>query len=90
MAREYLVVVPHIIGTPANWETVYSFDRVRKATREGAIRHGWREHGHDDWLIAIVEGNTVVGLAWMDKDRDDLEERADVARQLGLEVSNAA
>lgn len=74
------------------WETVYYSDMVRKSTREGAIRYGWRALGHDDFLIGEVRDNVLLRMAWQHEDREAIdpdgwrEERADAAEHLCLEV----
>lgn len=83
--NRYVVVRPSIVGTPENWETVYHSDRVEHETRRAAIKHGWKVEGHDDWLIAIVRLGAVIGVAWMDDDRDSQEERDEIAAALGLD-----
>jgi hypothetical protein len=90
MATEFVVVVPHIIGTLADWETVYTSDRLRHRTRDKAIAHGWKVHDHDDFLLAIVDGDQVIGTAWQYDDRDEPEELADIADALGLTVKRKA
>ncbi|WP_047892572.1 hypothetical protein [Micromonospora sp. RV43] len=82
--REYIVIVPSIIGGPSAWSTTYAPDPGRHPSRQAAIDAGWAVREHDDWLIAVVSGESLVGLAWMFEDRDDAEELADVARALGL------
>jgi hypothetical protein len=89
----YVVVVPHIVGNVEDWSTVYSFlTRNRRwPTRDQAIREGIRELDHDDFLLAIVEGDTVVGVAWQAENRGtdpgDLSERAEIAQALGLRAA---
>lgn len=83
-AREYMVIVPSLCGSPVDYQTAYRTDGVRKPTREAAIAHGLAAEGHDDWLIAIVSGDTLLGLAWQHEDRDDAEEVEEAARALGL------
>jgi hypothetical protein len=80
----YMVVVSSIIGNLEDWRTDYRTDGVRKSTRDEAIEHGLEAEGHDDWLIAIVAGDTLTGLAWMTEDRDDAEEVEEAAAALGL------
>lgn len=89
---EYIVVVPHIVGNLEDWETVYSVPLrgQRWSLRKIAIVEGVRELDHDDFLLAIVERDEVVGVAWQDEDRgsdpSDLVERAEIALALGLKV----
>lgn len=86
---EYMVVIPSLCGNPTDYRMSYSSDRVRKSTREAAIAHGLEVEGHDDWLIAIVVGDKLTGLAWQHEDRDDAEEVEEAAAALGLTAAFA-
>ena len=85
--QEYIVIVPSLVGS-GPWETVYRSDMRRHRTRDLAISHGWRVEGHDDFLLGILDGTTLLGLAWQHEDRGtdvyDLQERVDCAEHLGL------
>lgn len=86
---EYVVVQPQIVGNPASgYENVYYPARERHPTRNKAIAAGWRQHGHDDWLIALIHERHVIGVAWMHEDRDESEvdERVAIAEALGIEA----
>jgi hypothetical protein len=88
--REYIVVVPHIVGNVHEHSTEYSVLRRHRRwpTRDKAVQEGIWELDHDDFLLAIVEGDEVVGVAWQNEDRgtdpEDLAERAAIAQALGL------
>lgn len=77
---EFVVVRPQIVGSvDRGFQTAYYSDLVRKPTRHQAIRHGWKAEGHDDWLLAHLRGDALVGLSWQYEDRDDSDEMAEVA-----------
>lgn len=85
MSREtYAVVTAQIVGNAHEWQHVYRTDDVRHGTRSAAIRHGVRVHDHDDFLLARLDGDRLLGMAWQYEDRDpEDDESDDVAAQCG-------
>ena len=84
---EYIVVMPQIVGGDGKpFTTVYCSDLERFQYRRSAILHGLRERGSDDFLIVTLQGDAVVNVGWMRKDRSDPEEIADVALHLCLKT----
>ncbi len=86
---EWIVVQPHIVGTAADWHLSIESDRVRLPTWGNAVKHGLDATGHDDWWIAKVEGNRLVGLQWMAEEQREEEECSAVAQALGLDYDPA-
>ena len=82
---EYVVVRPQIVGNMEyGFRTVYYSDLVRSSNRRAAIRHGWREEGHDDWLLAHVRDDELLMISWQYEDRPDEEdERDEIAETFG-------
>lgn len=87
--RTYLTVTAQLVTTDAGHSTAYYSDLVRHSTRQDAIHHGLRSLGHDDFVIATMCGDTVVRVGWMGEDRDDPDERADLAHEFGWEFAGA-
>jgi hypothetical protein len=85
---EYIAVQPQIVGNPQTWATAYYSDCVRHCNRKAAIAHGLAQNGHDDFLIVTVRGHAVVDVGWMEKDRSDPDEIAEVAREFGWTVTS--
>lgn len=85
MKREYTVIMPRIVGNPdAGFSTVYYPDSERYNTLTRCIRRGVYELDQsDDFLIAVLKGDTLVGVQWMDEMRDELSELHEVAEQCG-------
>lgn len=66
------------------WQHVYYTDNVRSRSRKNAIQRGWRNLGHDDFLLARLDGDRLLGMAWQYEDRDpEDDESDDVAAQCG-------
>lgn len=81
---EYVVVRPQIVGNVEEWQTVYYSDLVRKPSRRAAIRHGINAEGHDDFLLAHLHGDTIVGVSWQYEDQPEEDtERAAIAETFG-------
>lgn len=82
--REYVAVQVQIEGNLESWSHVYYSDQRRHRTRDAAIRWGIRVLDHDDFLIGVLEGDTLVMTAWQHEDRpDEADERDAMAEQLG-------
>lgn len=80
----YAVVTVQIVGNVERWEHVYTTDDVRSRSRKNAIQRGWRNLGHDDFLLARLDGDTLLGMSWQYEDRDpEDDESDDVAAQCG-------
>lgn len=89
MAERYIIVLVQIVGNPdAGFNNVYYSDLVPHSTRQAAIHHGMRLYDHDDFLLGILRGIRLAGLAWQYEDRDDPDELAEAAAHLGLEVAS--
>jgi len=88
VTAEYLVVTPRIEGNPEiGYDTYYYSDNKRLYDVPCAIRHGVVVLDQsDDFLIGKVDGKRLVSLQWMERVRDDPDELADVAEQLGLNL----
>ena len=84
----YIVIRPAIVGNLENWTTEYYWDGAVYTTRARAITGGFKVHGHDDWLIGILRDDQLIRVAWMDEDRDDADELADIAAALSLEAAS--
>lgn len=86
MTTEYVAVQGQLTGTAAQFELVANSDRERFRSRKAAIKHGLNYYDHDDFWIATVEGQRLVDVRWMDKEREhDDEEWAAVRSALGLQ-----
>lgn len=89
MNAEYIVIAPRIVGNmDAGYSTVYLTDEVRCWHVGGAVNRGFKLYESEDFLIAKVDGRQLVSLQWMDEVRDDDDELAEVAAQLGFEVQS--
>jgi len=80
----WIAVQPHIVGNLERYEICYSWDGTVHLSRQGAIRHGLREFGSDDFNIGRVSRDRLVWWGWMDEeiDREDLPM---IAAALGLQ-----
>ncbi len=90
--REFMPVAVQITGTARDWSYDYQPTGIRYPQRLAAIYAGIRHFGHDDFLIAIMREDVLVGIAWQfeDRSRDDLADEApEMARQLGLRLPAA-
>lgn len=80
---DYIVIQQQIIGSPESYEFVYSWDGMRHASTDAAVRAGWREFDHDDFNVGRVDStNRLVWFGWQYQELDD--DLAEVARQIGL------
>lgn len=84
---EYVVVIVQIVGNAQEWAMAYYPDDNRFDDRDECIKYGVDKHDHDDFLIAIISDNKVVGTAWQHDDRDEPEECDEIAAAMGLESS---
>lgn len=82
---EYVVIRPQIVGNMEHgFQHVYYSDLVRKPTKRGAIAHGIRSEGHDDFLLAHLRGDCLVMISWQYEDRPEEDsERAAIAATFG-------
>jgi hypothetical protein len=85
-SHEYVAVIPSIVGTAEDWETVYRRLSWRLNWR-GAQREGFAEDVGDDFVIVCAEGDRVLRVT--DADRQPLaqwepSQFADVAASLGM------
>lgn len=96
MAQRYIVVQVQIVGNAERWQHVYYSDLAPYSTRQAAIHHGMRMLDHDDFLLGVLRGDRLAGLAWQYDDRDysdpdDTEgnrnELHEAAEQLGLALT---
>lgn len=91
MSQTWRVIKPEIVGNPERgYEHVYYWHGGEFPTREEAISHGWSEYGHDDWLLLRLYDDKADRLFWMQKERDDFDELAAVARTFGKELTHVA
>lgn len=84
-ATEYVVIIVQIVGSADEWAMAYYPDDNRFDDRDECIKYGVEKHDHDDFLIAIIRGNKVVGTAWQHDDRTETEECDAIAAAMGLE-----
>ena len=85
---EYVAVQVQLVGSLDDWGYAYYSDLVRKPTRKGAIGHGIRTLGHDDFLLAHLRGDRLVMTSWQYDDRpDEASERAQMAAEFGWAVA---
>jgi hypothetical protein len=91
---EYLLVKPQIVGDPTHgYETIYEvYDRFPTVAQ--AKRWGWREFDHDDFQLAVVDGDRLLDLTWMgeplEPDGASHDELVELASVLGLKPPPAA
>lgn len=86
----FVIVRPQIIGNAEQWNTAYYVDPERHPSIDAAVAHGIETYDHDDFLLAVLDGETVAAIAWQHELRDEPEELAAVAAQLCLPVSARA
>lgn len=87
MHEEYIVVMPRIEGDlESGYNTVYYSDYRRCSTLDQAIRHGMNDLDQaDDFLVGKVDGNTLLSLQWMERERKDHDFEVSAAAEcLGL------
>lgn len=85
---KYIVVSAHIVGNIDNWGTCYDSSMVRYSNKKTAIRTGIKTLGHDDFLIATLENDVIVGISWQYDERDPedfMEEAPEMSAALGLQ-----
>lgn len=84
--KTYFALAADVVGNPSvGLTTVYGSSVKEFPKRAEAISHGFETYSCDDFLIGIMEGGKLVGVAYMDEDRDDGDEIIEVAKALGLE-----
>lgn len=82
------LVAGHVVGNETSgYGTTWATDGEHRPTVAAAAAHGWHLHGHDDWLIAEVHGDQLIGL-WEGEDRphDDPPKLPKIAAALGIKV----
>jgi hypothetical protein len=78
----WVALAGHIVGTPQNWETVWTWDEKYHPTRDAAVRAGFGLTGSDDFDLGEVRNGILVWFGWMDKEHPP-EDWAAVAGALG-------
>ena len=90
--REFVPVAVQIEDTVDEWRYSYHSTGIRYPQRQAAILAGMRHYGHDDFLIAILRNDTLVGIAWQTEDRSReafADEAPEMAGQLGWDLPSA-
>jgi hypothetical protein len=72
-----------IVGNLDVWDYLYAPLSELLNSRQEAIARGLREQGSDDFLLAEIECDRLVQLAWMEESRFDADEAANAAAALG-------
>jgi len=91
MKLTYVPVQVQLTGPEGHWYYIYNRpdDEKRYTTRKMAIREGIKYYDHDDFVIAILDGDTLVGIAWQFEDRepeDFMDEAPGIAAEFGWKV----
>lgn len=84
MRTEYLVVKCQVEGNPDAGFDIYRYPQGRHPTLAAAKRWGLREWDHDDFNIAIVEGDRLIDWTWMGESiGENAETLSEIAGQIG-------
>ena len=85
---EYVVLCGQVVGgNERPFVIVYNCDGKRFQKRHGAIRHGLKIRGSDDFNIGVIKDGKLVSLDWMDTVvESDPEELREVAESACLEM----
>lgn len=77
---KYAVICQSVVGnTERGFIIAYGFDGELFDSRKKAIKHGWKTRDSDDFNVAVVDGERVVSLDWMEEsdrpqDEDEIRE----------------
>lgn len=83
----FIVITGQIVGGNGRpFKTVWSSDMERKRTLKGAIRHGFKTRGSDDFRIGEIYGEWLKSVSWMSEKEFDESEVSETAEQLGLQT----
>lgn len=92
-SRRYIVICAQIVGGEGrHFETVYNWDRERFSDRQSAIAHGFRIRGSDDFNVALLEGDRLIEIGWMDHPMhlSDADHLPNIAAQIGVSAPGSA
>lgn len=92
MAKTYIVIVGHIVGSPATrYVTVWNSDGEQRESIAAARSYGFQSVGCDDFRIGELVGGRLNRLMWMTEERIfEAEEITNTAEQLGLQLTKEA
>jgi hypothetical protein len=71
-----------IVGNLETWTTVYYWDGVYHADKQGAVDEGFEITDTDDFNVGYVEKGVLTWFGWMDE-QHPVEDYAAVATQHG-------
>lgn len=84
MAAEYAVVVCQIVGNPTDGYDISRSFLERLPSLASAKRWGLRRLDHDDFNIAVVDGDRLIDWTWMgDTLSEPPETMFEIAESLG-------
>ena len=73
--NKFIYIQPQIVGNIENWGYAYYSDLIENDNIASAVRYGYKILGHDDFIIAEIEGTKLVCLYNLDgKKRTDKKE----------------
>lgn len=85
----FMWAAPQIVGNATKWDYSYTCSSETYKTLKQAFKAGWKELGHDDFIIAQWKDDKVIavyaGAEKSDKRDDLLEDYGDgIMREYGL------
>lgn len=87
----FVIIRVQIVGDMEHWETAYYVDYPdRHPSIEAAVAFGIEAYDHDDFLLAVLDGESIAAVAWQQELREPDEDLTGIAAELGLPVSEAA
>lgn len=87
--HEYLVVKCQIEGNPEAGFDICRYPEGRHPTLSEAKRWGLREWDHDDFNIAIVDGDRLIDWTWMGESIGEPPDTlAEIATSIGLRAAS--
>lgn len=88
MGKSYIVIIRRAWCNEGGHGIEYSSDLIHYETRNGAISHGFRTVGSDDFNIGVIEDGKLISFDWMDKPVGESEDTlAQIAELIGLGVA---
>jgi hypothetical protein len=86
MAAEWITLTAQAEGNDHDGFRVVNYWDGRKfPDKPAAVANGFTQRGSDDFNVALIEGDRLVSLWWMDHDiGEDAATLADIAREIGL------
>lgn len=87
---EWIVIEQSAWMNERGFGITYGWDGMRFRTKKAAISHGFKSRDSDDFNVATLQGETLTGFYYMDKDMDEPETLVEIAEQNGFNLASAA